>query len=72
MGAKVDLEAAALYAGVLQGTIWKWCRRGKITQHRGGLYDLDEIAAWLDERDTGKAVGGALAAHSRYQSARSE
>lgn len=68
--ARVDLAAAAIYAEVAQGTVWKWVRRGHLSQHRDG-YDLDEIDAWLARRDTGKAVGGALAAHSRHQSSRS-
>lgn len=69
MGARVDVEAAALFVGRGVDTVRKWVTRGLISRYPDG-YDLDELQRRIDEVDTGKAVGGALAAHARTQADR--
>lgn len=70
MRARVDAEAAAVYAEVKPDTVDRWRRRGKIRLYPDG-YDLDELDDWLRRRHPGKAVGAALASHARHQASHS-
>lgn len=46
------LPAVAAYAaGVQIATLRKWVRRGHISPPVDGLYDLTEIADWIERRD---------------------
>jgi hypothetical protein len=59
------LPAVAAYAaGVRVKTLRKWVERGRISERVNGCYDLTEILAWVDGRDTHHAK----IAHNRYTS----
>jgi hypothetical protein len=62
----VPLATAASIAQVKPATIRKWVQRGHIGDYPDG-YDVKELLLWLDQRDTGKAVGGIVAAQNNYE-----
>jgi len=65
--ARVNLSQACSIAEVKPGTIRQWVNRGLVVRYPDG-YDVHELLLWLDQtRDEGKAQGGMVAAHVRYQ-----
>jgi hypothetical protein len=53
----VPTDLAALAAGVSEATIRKWASRGKLSRYgtaRRAEYDLDEIFALIQERESGE------------------
>lgn len=48
----IPADLASHAAGVPKSTLRVWALRKHISRHPCGQYDLEEIQAWLDRRDT--------------------
>lgn len=63
---RVSLDIAAAIGQVDKATIAKWVQRGHIGRY-DGEYETMEILLWIEQRDTNKAVAGAVAANANYR-----